>query len=154
MMFEFIDNSLIDRSARKKIRSYVVKDKNVGKTRLPRNKSSRTKIKITLPMLVRRMEANVPHSFPSPSRQVGTGVSLFPFPGDLTSISRDLVSSVKHAHSSYEFLSHWRWLVISSISEAANEASRYSQSVDISAPIWIQYIFLDDACTIFPTCHS
>jgi hypothetical protein len=39
MPFHFVDNSVIDRKARKLIRSHVMKGKNVGKTRTPRIKA-------------------------------------------------------------------------------------------------------------------
>jgi hypothetical protein len=47
--FEFIDNSLVDRGARKKIRSHVMKDKNVGKTQPEGKKASIIEEKTGMP---------------------------------------------------------------------------------------------------------
>ena len=95
MPFEFIDNSLIDLSARKKIRSHVMKEKNVGKKRPSRKKASRMEVKNTMPMVMPNIEVDVQNSLPSPSRQAGNELSLFPFPAELTFRSRGLVFKCK-----------------------------------------------------------
>ncbi|KAE9380886.1 hypothetical protein N431DRAFT_396161 [Stipitochalara longipes BDJ] len=78
-------------------------------------------------MLERKVRAARNH-IQSPSTQIGTELSLCPFPGELTPRSRDLV---------YKF--------ILNIDEAVNQPSLCCQPVDVSASIWIQYIFLDIA---------
>ena len=90
MPFEFIDNSLIDRRARTRIRSHVMKEKNTRKTRVRTQRAPRTSILTTLPRLARKV-AFVQQPFSSPSPQLGTELSLCPFPGELTPRCRDLV---------------------------------------------------------------
>ena len=148
MPFEFIDNSLIDRRARKRIRSHVMKQKNVGKTRAPRPKPPKTSVRTTLPMLVKRLAVHTQSSLQSPSPQIGNEMSLCPFPGEMTPRCRDLVYKCK----SWLFatkISHTNIQpVILNIGEAINQSTLCCQAVDVSASIWIQYIFQDKACTL------
>ena len=90
MPFEFIDNSLIDSSARHKIRRHVMKEKNVGKKRPSKKRSLRIEVKSTMQMVGPTVEPQVQNPLPAPSQQLGGELSLLPFAAKLTSRSRDL----------------------------------------------------------------
>ena len=158
MPFEFINNATIDAQARKRIRSQAAKGKNVGRILLSRRKQS-------------RLKANAPAPFCSPNitedeevsgsdeaisvieRPASDGLSVFSFPAELTPRSRDLIykSMVILNHISYNN-------VISDCLPVLYRMSgplfppELSSSIEFagSRSMWVQYIFIDEACKAVP----
>ncbi|KAI8624431.1 hypothetical protein F5Y19DRAFT_314858 [Xylariaceae sp. FL1651] len=98
MPFQFVNNSIIDKQARKLIRSHVMKGKNVGKTRIPKRKYPKLTAKELAPTTGSQGNANdnnkplalaLPLSQSNDSivaltRRVGNDSDLLYFPSSLT----------------------------------------------------------------------
>jgi len=91
MSFHFVDNSLIDKKARKLIRSHVMKGKNVGKVREPRrNEIVRTRYNATPDtgnghdyteiQTKTTRKAEYDNTVAALSRRVGNDLTLLSFP--------------------------------------------------------------------------
>jgi len=152
MPFEFIDNTRINSSTRKKIRAHVMMKKNLGKTRPPRMKAVAAQVKTSMPMTAPKAISDEEISLLPLSQQVGDEFSVYPFPAELTLRSRGLVYKCK-VHGIPASISAAKVLaVIQGVGDIINQENICCRSVDVSTSIWIRYIFLDEACTYFLLC--
>ncbi|KAF7558905.1 hypothetical protein G7046_g5263 [Stylonectria norvegica] len=140
MAFEFIDNSTIDRAARKRIRSHAATGKNLGRKIV---RPSRKKVVESRPALFRplkkRLEIAAKHDDSHDEdvieiqRQIGDGLS---FPVPLSSESRDIV------RKAFYFISGNR---------QSPELNNALEPIDVSSSIWVRYMLIDEAyfhCTV------
>lgn len=157
MPFEFVNNASIDRHARKLIRSHAAKGQNVGKKRPSKRKEPAVRIKITLPVFDERLvpdaqglenDKAIP---PFIERQIGDGLSVLSIPAELTPRSKDLVQKGMNALNIFWFVFFADSLVVFSFLSRPLYPTELFNAIDFSeAPyMWIQFIFLDEACMIF-----
>jgi hypothetical protein len=157
MPFEFINNAAIDRNARKVIRSHAAKGRNVGKTRPSRRKQPGQEVKSTTTAFNSRsvenaQESGTDETIAAIGRQIGDGLSVLSFPAELTPRSKALVQNciptldctvpkdiIVDRH------------VVCSFASGLLYPSELCNAIDCTGgnTMWIQYIFLDEACMIF-----
>jgi hypothetical protein len=172
MPLEFIDNNAtIDRAARRRIRSHVAMGRNAGKTfvRLSRKKlglgMKNTKALIRIPKVIegtRDSESN-DHVVHEIERQVGDGLSVLsipqrPSPESTGLIQRGMYSLLKSENSKLNhpisLLIILYYLVFSFISGSQDnpEASIASYATWSHTSMWVQFMFLDEACVYYFSC--
>ncbi|CAJ2502795.1 Uu.00g101890.m01.CDS01 [Anthostomella pinea] len=138
MSFEFVDNSVINRDARKVIRSHVMKGKNTGKTRVPRHRSARLNSRVVTTVSRQRGQAGLCDtrhldSVVTISRQITSELCFLPFPAASHPQSKTRI---------HQFFSL--------VSEALYPPA-FCVSGNVPEALWVQYLFIDEAffhCTI------
>ncbi|KAI1443620.1 hypothetical protein F5Y02DRAFT_200806 [Annulohypoxylon stygium] len=130
MPFEFVDNTTIDRDARRLIRSHVAKGKNVGKTHPSRKKRAIMKIETARSSDRTRKEyCTYDMANPTIEPQIGDSLSLTSLPIESTPGSRTLI------RKALSFLSRVACLPgLGNVLEFGGPT-----------PIWIRFLFLDQA---------
>ncbi|KAI1383976.1 uncharacterized protein F4822DRAFT_57322 [Hypoxylon trugodes] len=131
MAFEFVNNTTIDRNARRLIRSHAAKGKNVGKTHPSRRRRAAMKAKTTKPdnkttELISRHESAVVSTTHS---QLDYSLFAYSLPIELPPGSGTLVQKV------FSFLSGVPY------TDGLGNVVDFAQA----GSIWIEFLFLDEA---------
>jgi hypothetical protein len=167
MPFEFVDNNAaIDRAARRRIRSHVAMGRNAGKTLVRPSRKKAFRLRVQTATALTRIPKLVEdaHDFesnkkmvPEIERQVGDGLSVLSFPEQMTPRSRRLVQRGMYDHLQTEN-AHWvssliivYYLALSFISgpRHAPELSNALDTLRNHTSMWVQFMFLDEACVYY-----
>ncbi|KAI1479565.1 hypothetical protein F4774DRAFT_381368 [Daldinia eschscholtzii] len=132
MVFEFINNAVLDRRTRKLIRSHAAKGRNVGKKHPSRGRRAAIKADIAESIYKPKDMALEPHNqlmLPTIERQVGDSLSVFSLPVESTPGSRVIIQKA------FAFL------------VSIPRMPGLGKVIDFSAAgsIWIQFWFVDEA---------
>ena len=157
MPFEFVNNAAIDRNARKLIRSHVAKGRNVGKIRSSRRKQSSPVVKIPKSICSTRdvgdaQDAGKDKAIHEIERQVGDGLSVLSFPTQLTPRSRGLVQKgTAISNCAVDWNNFVDRQAVFSFISGPLYPPELGNAIDSAgaASMWIQYMFLDEACMSF-----
>jgi hypothetical protein len=166
MSFEFVDNNgAIDRAARRRIRSHVALGRNAGKTLARRSRKDASRGKPRPSEAFTPFQDEVQEAYAAESnaevswevgRQVGDGLSVLFLPAQVDSKSKALVQRGTHAFQDlqtlYLHLITIRHVAISFLggpkqSPDLSGALNNEQFVNSPASMWVQLIFVDEACT-------
>lgn len=166
MPFQFVDNnSAIDSSTRRRIRSHVAIGRNVGKTRPSKKRTNELSTKkpvgfVIIPDIENNIDGLESNQYGAPKLyhlddDVLSGCS---FLHDVTPVSRDLAKRGIYGHlkktsidASSNYITNFYDTAFSffSVPPHTPELSNAIDSSEIRPSIWSRFMFLDQACMYF-----